>query len=114
MKTLYHSLIDYEMSLLQAIAERRGVPIATPSKPETVELLTEALLSPTDIAITLTDLSPAEQEAFWFVLENGGQVEGPRFTRQYGAVRPMGAARLERERPWENPANPAEATLERS
>jgi hypothetical protein len=41
-------------------------------------------------------------------LAQGGQVDGPRFTREYGSVRAMGSARLERECPWENPANPME------
>ena len=108
MKSLYQSLIDYEMALLKAIANCRDVPLATPSKNEAVELLADALLSPTTIAITLTDLSEAEKEALQFLVDNEGQIESPRFTRQYGVIRPMGSARLERERPWQNPVNPAE------
>ena len=108
MKSLYQSLIDYEMALLKAIANCRDVPLATPSKNEAVELLADALLSPTTIAITLTDLSKAEKEALQFLVDNEGQIESPRFTRQYGVIRPMGSARLERERPWQNPVNPAE------
>ncbi|MBN1992760.1 MAG: helicase-associated domain-containing protein [Anaerolineae bacterium] len=108
MKTLYQSLLDYEMALLQAIAHCRGVPLTTPSKHEAVALLAETLLSPGVIAIALADLSGPEKEALQFVAGQGGRVETPRFTRQYGAIRPMGAARLEREQPWQNPANPAE------
>jgi hypothetical protein len=108
MKSLYQSLIDYEMALLKAIADCRAVPLTTPNKKEAVELLTEALLSPTATAITLTDLSEAEKEALQFLVDNEGQIEAPRFIRQYGVIRPMGSARLERERPWQNPANPAE------
>ena len=33
------------------------------------------------------------------------------FERRFGAIRPMGPGKLERERPWLNPANPAEVTL---
>jgi hypothetical protein len=108
MRTLYHSLIDYEMSLLKAIAECRAVSLTTSSKGEAVELLAEALLSPAEMAIMLTGLSTAETEALQLLLTNSGQIEEPRFTRQYGVIRPMGSARLERECPWQNPANPAE------
>jgi hypothetical protein len=65
-------------------------------------------LSPASIAIALTDLSGPETEALKLLLDHNGMIEGPRFTRQYGVIRPMGPARLERERPWENPVNPAE------
>jgi hypothetical protein len=108
MRSLYQSLIDYEMALLKAIADCRDVPLTTPSKNEAVELLTEAILSPTATAIVMADLSEAEKEALQFLLDKGGQIEAPRFTRQYGVIRPMGSARLEREQPWQSPANPAE------
>ncbi len=35
-------------------------------------------------------------------------MEAPRFGRRFGNVRTMGPGRLERERPWLSPANPAE------
>lgn len=108
MKTLHQSLIDYDMALLKAIAAGRGVPVNTPSRGEAIRLLAEALVSPTATAIALADSSEEEKEALQFLVDNGGRVEEPRFTRQYGVIRPMGPARLEREQPWQNPANPAE------
>ncbi|MBN1218562.1 MAG: helicase-associated domain-containing protein [Anaerolineae bacterium] len=108
MKTLRQALIDYEMALLQAIAACRKVPLTTASKRQAIELLAQALLLPAETAVVLSNLSPAEQEALQAILAHGGKIEGPRFARQYGTIRPMGAARLERERPWVNPANPAE------
>ncbi|HXV43725.1 MAG TPA: hypothetical protein VEC96_11740, partial [Anaerolineae bacterium] len=63
MKTLYQSLIDYEMGLLQGIADRRTISLNTPNHAEAVELLAEALLSPAAIAIALNDLAEAEREA---------------------------------------------------
>lgn len=109
MKSLYQSLLDYELTLLRAIAERRAVPLETSNKSEAVKLLTEALLSPATTAIALADMSAAELEALQFVLDKGGQVEGPRFAREYGLIRPMGSARMARERPWQNPVNVAES-----
>jgi hypothetical protein len=108
MKTLYQSLIDYELTLLKAIADSRAVSLDTSEHTEAVHRLVDVLLSPVDTAIVLDDLSPGEKEALQFLLEHGGQVEEARFARQYGVIRLMGSARLERERPWENPANPAE------
>lgn len=108
MKTLYQSLIDYEMALLQGIAQRRGVDLAAISQAQAVELLAEQLLSPAALAITLDELSAAEKEALHLLLRHGGQIEVPRFAREYGFIRPMGSARLVREQPWRNPVNPAE------
>jgi len=96
------------MALLQGIAQRRGVDLAAISQTQAVELLAEQLLSPAALAITLDDLSAAEKEALQLLLRHGGQIEVPRFAREYGFIRPMGSARLVREQPWRNPVNPAE------
>src|SRR5262245_6364227 len=108
MKSLRQSLIDYELALLKAIAACRAIPLTATTPLEVVSELTEALLSPVATAIVLDDLSGEEKGALQLLLAQGGQVDGPRFTREYGAVRPMGPARLERETPWEKPANPTE------
>ncbi len=108
MKSLRQSLIDYEPSLLQAIADCRAVPLTGSNKMEIIVELIEALLSPVASAIVLDDLSEAESAALNYVLAHGGLVEAARFGRQFGVVRPMGVSRLERERPWQSPANAAE------
>ncbi|NJN95394.1 MAG: hypothetical protein HC875_15430 [Anaerolineales bacterium] len=105
---MYQSLIDYEMALLQGIAQRRALSLAAINHTQTVELLAEQLLSPAALAITLDDLSEAEKEALQLLLSHGGKIEVPRFARDYGYIRPMGSARLVREQPWRNPVNPAE------
>jgi hypothetical protein len=107
-KTLYQSLIDYEMALLQGIAHRRAISLTTTNKLQAVELLAENLLTPAALAIILSDLSEAEKEALQLLLSHGGQIEAPRFAREYGFIRPIGSARLAREQPWRNPVNPAE------
>lgn len=107
-KTLYQSLLDYEMGLLQGIASCRAVSLNTSRHVQAVERLAEALLSPTATAIVLSDLSAEEREALQLLLSHGGRLEGPRFAREYGYIRPMGSARLAREQPWRSPVNPAE------
>lgn len=109
MKTLRQSLIDFDLPLLTAIARCRNIPLTASRQPEAVEQLAEALLSPVSAAIVLQDLATDETDALAQLLANHGQLEKARFTRHFGAIRPMGAARLIRERPWENPVNPAEA-----
>lgn len=96
------------MGLLQGIASCRAVPLNTSKHAQAVELLAEALLSPTATAIALGDLSGEEKEALQLLLGHGGRLEAPRFAREYGYIRPMGPARLAREQPWRSPVNPAE------
>lgn len=108
MKSLRQSLIDYELPLLKAIADKRAVLLNDSDHSTIINQLVDTLLSPVATAIVLDDLSPAEQEALELLLKHGGQVEGPRFSRHFGDIRSMGPARLEREEPWQNPINPAE------
>lgn len=109
MKTLYQSLIDYELTLLKGIATARAIPLANANHVQVVERLIEALLSPAALAVVLDALSEVERAALQLLLNHGGQIEGPRFARDYGHIRPMGPGRLEREQPWRHPVNPAEA-----
>ena len=108
MKTLGQSLIDYELPVLRAIADSRAVLLNSLDQSTIINQLIDTLLSPIATAIVVDDLSPAEQEALNFLLKHDGQVEGPRFSRQFGDIRSMGPARLEREQPWQNPINSAE------
>lgn len=108
MKTLYQSLVDYDIALLKGIAACRAIRLDTASHAEAVRQLTESMVSPATIAITLADLSSVEQTALQSVVQQKGVADIKVFTQQHGAIRVMGAARLEREQPWLNPANSAE------
>lgn len=109
MKTLYQSLLDYELTLLRGIATRQAVPLAVANQAQMIARLVEALLSPATLAIILAELSTEEKAALQLLLDHGGHIEGPRFARDYGHIRPMGPARMEREQPWHHPVNPAES-----
>jgi len=108
MKTLRHSLLDYDMALLKAIAESRAINLNTTSQSEAVQQLTEALLSPAITAIALASLSKQEMEALQYLADYEGRVEISRLTRRFGSIRTMGASRLSREQPWRKPANALE------
>jgi hypothetical protein len=107
-KTLRESLVDYDMALLRALAEMRGALLTSNHQPTAVDELAAQLVSPASVAIACADLSPAEVEALAELQAAGGWMETPRFVRRFGAARPMGPGRLERERPWLAPTNPAE------
>jgi hypothetical protein len=108
MKTLRQSLIDFDLGMLKAIASRRAISIQHNKKKEMIDQMVNYLLSPINIALATEELTADERKALDFVILQGGKVEAARFIRQFGAIRPMGPARLEREQPWLSPANPAE------
>ncbi len=107
-RTLSESLVDYEMPMLDVLAEMRGAQLTTRHQAAAVEQLADQLLAPASVAIALSDLSPAEHEALEEMQAAGGWMELHRSARRFGEIRPMGAGRLAREKPWLAPANAAE------
>jgi hypothetical protein len=107
-KTLRESLVDYDLAMLRAMAEVRGAAVTSNHRLTAAEELAAQLVTPASLAIALADLSPAEREALATLQAAGGWMEVPRFARRFGNVRVMGPGRLERERPWQSPASPAE------
>lgn len=108
MATLHRFLVDYDMAMLRALAEARGVALTTNRQPETVDQLAAALLEPLSVRVALAHLSPQAQMALDALLAEGGQMRSPQFARRFGQVRPIGPGRLERESLWLDPASPAE------
>jgi hypothetical protein len=107
-KTLYESLVDYDVSMLSALAEVRGAMLTGQHQLTAARELADQLIAPTSVAIAVADLSPAEAEALAAVQMAGGWMESRRFARQFGTARAMGSGRLARERPWQSPTNAAE------
>lgn len=108
MHDLQRFLVDYEMAMLRALAQNRGVTLTTNRQTEAADQLAAALLDPLSVRVALDRLSPEAREALEAVLLAGGRMRAPRFARRYGQVRPIGPGRLERDAPWRDPANPAE------
>jgi hypothetical protein len=108
-KTLLESLVDYDRVTLEALAETRGAVVTNQQPLAAARELAPQLLAPASVAIAVADLAPAEREALAALQANSGWLESPRFIRRFGDVRPMGPARLARERPWQAPANATEA-----
>ena len=108
MKALKRCLIDYDMALLRAIAERRGVELTSNRQREAAAQLASALLDPASVAEAVDWLTPAEREALDALLTSGGRMQAPLFARRFGEIRAFGPGRLEREKPWRQPTSPAE------
>lgn len=108
MHDLQRFLIDYDIAMLRALAQNRGIALATNRQTEAVDHLTTALLEPLSVRTALAHLSAQARGALELLLTSGGRMRAPHFVRRFGRVRPMGPGRLERETPWQSPANPTE------
>lgn len=108
MRKLHRFLIDYDMSMLRALARNRGATLTTNRQTEAADELAALLLDPTSLRTALAQLSSEGQEALESLLAAGGRMRAPRFARRFGQVRPVGPGRLEREALWQEPTNPAE------
>lgn len=108
MHDLRRFLVDYDMALLRALAQNRGARLSTNIQTEAADQLAGALLEPLSVRTALARLSPEARQALERLVAAGGRLPVLQFERSYGQVRPIGPGRLERESPWQDPANVAE------
>ncbi len=112
MPTTAQMLADYPDILLQVIAELRGAFLdAAENHQQAVELLAAQITDPTSILMAyqeLVDSLPQVQQALDRLLAEGGEMVEAQFSREFGSIRQMGPARLQREMPWHAPASVAE------
>jgi len=108
MRTLLASLNDHPMALLRGIANRRGVALTTNARADAALQLAAMLAEPGATEHTLRLLSPQAQTAWRALCRADGRMKVPAFTRSFGAVRPLGPGKLEREQPWNAPVNATE------
>jgi hypothetical protein len=108
MKTLVECLLEYDTTLLRAIAERWGVEPSTSRQQDMALEIAQALLNPDLVSETLTWLNDDERRAMDVLLANGGRMRAHRFTLEFGEVRRFGPGSLARHAPWRSPISPAE------
>ncbi len=112
MPTTQQMFADYPDILLQVIAELRGAFLdAADNRREAVELLAAQASDPTSILMAyqeLTEYHLQAQAALDKLLSEGGEMVEAQFSREFGGIRQMGPARLEREMPWHHPESVAE------
>jgi hypothetical protein len=109
MRTLAISLGEHSLAMLRAIAELRGVTLASSNRDEAAAQLAAAM---SDEAATMAAVqgAPHDAQAAWTALQrSGGKMKAATFARQFGEIRPVGPGRLEREALWRSPDNAAES-----
>lgn len=108
MRPLAQALTDHDLIVLRVIGEWWEQDLTGMDKVTCVQILAEGLAS-LDFAQELKYLSPEELAAVQDLVAAGGRIPVQTFSRNHGEVRMMGPAWLEREEPWLDPANGAEA-----
>ena len=108
MRSLEQLLIRCDPIRLAAILQLRGQELPSGSRREKVDAVIGYLTEPSAQQQVWENLSEEEREAVATLVSLDGGLPWLTFTRRWGEVRTMGPARLERERPWEQPASSAE------
>lgn len=109
MRTLRSCLLDEPLARLLAVADAWNLTAEVATVKEAADALAAHMLEAREAARAREALSLEANEALDALVAAGGRMPTATFERRFGAIRPMGPGKLERERPWLSPANPAEA-----
>jgi len=105
-------LAEYPDMLLQVLAELRGAILDGADTHEgIVDLLAAQITDPTSVQFAyqeVADMAENAPKAVDSLLKEGGEMVEAHFSREFGSVRQMGPAKLERETPWLYPESVAE------
>ncbi len=108
MPDLLHTLQGHDLSFLKMIAGAWGIELNAPDAHTAMQTLNAALLDSALVGEVVQALPRSAQQALSALLENEGYLSWALFSRRFGDVRVMGAARRDRERPDLKPQSPAE------
>lgn len=112
MPTTTQMLADYPEILLQVLAEMRGAYLeSATTRTQSIELLAAQITDPTSVQFAYqeaVDASAQAKDAVDALLKEGGEMNEAEFSREFGSIRQMGPAKLERESPWLYPESTAE------
>ncbi len=108
MPSLIEILIDYEPDMLEMIAEQWGIDQdLDPGKSQSKQIA--SLLAGEELMDDILQALPKESiNALLRLTQNKGRLPFDRFTREFGDLREMGAARRGKIRPDRNPISPTE------
>lgn len=108
MRLLKSCLLDEPLPRLSAIADAWDIAPEAASTREMAEAVAGHMLTRDAVSRAVNALQPEAQAALGALVAANGRMPAAAFERRFGAVRPMGPGKLERERPWLAPANPTE------
>ena len=109
MPELLQSLLKQDLGHLRIVAEFWGIELESVTAEDAREELSASLLDAELIAEVIDSLSSQAKSAVRALVAADGRISWPVFTRQYGDIREMGAAKRDRERPHLKPASTAES-----
>jgi len=97
MPDLFHSLLKQDIGHLRIIAEFWGLELKSKDVDSVREELSASLLDPNLLAELIDSLSPEADSAITTLVNSGGRLPWPTFTRKYGEIREAGAGKRDRE-----------------
>ena len=108
MPDLFDSLLKQDIGHLRIIAEFWGLELDSKSVDAAREKLTVSLLNP-KLFTELTETLPTEADsALTYLVNVGGRIPWPTFTRKFGEIREAGPGKRDREKLHLKPASAAE------
>src|SRR5258708_17672108 len=113
MQDLSRTLSDYDPELLRVIANRWDVDLNVREAGNAGTYLAQNMLRPEKVADAWDRLTDEQRGALQTLLGAGGRMPSFVFARLFGEIRPMGPDKMEREKPYLNPASLAEALFYR-
>ena len=108
MPDLFHSLLNQDIGYLRIIAELWGLELDSKNADAALEKLSVALLEPKLLAEIIDSLPPEADSALTTLVNSGGRIPWPTFTRKYGEIREAGAGKRDREKLYLKPASTVE------
>ncbi len=111
MPSLLQSLQNpqYDLGFLRIIADLWGADLESQEPAAAARELAASLLDADLVIEILTSLNPQARSAVAELAASNGRVTWAAFARQFGAIREMGAAKRDREKPYLEPASATEA-----
>jgi hypothetical protein len=108
MPDLFDSLLKQDIGHLRIIAEFWGLELDSKSAEVAREKLIVSLLDPKLFAELTDTLPPEADSAITYLVNVGGRIPWPTFTRKFGDIREAGAGKRDREKLHLKPASAAE------
>lgn len=108
MPDLLHSLLQKDIGHLRIIAELWGLELESADVDSAREELSASLLDVSLLTELLDSLAPEALSAVIALVDASGRIAWATFTRQFGDIREMGAAKRDREHPHRKPSSTAE------
>ncbi|RPJ26530.1 MAG: hypothetical protein EHM33_11290 [Chloroflexi bacterium] len=108
MPDLFDSLLKQDIGHLHIIAELWGLELKAIDADAAREELSASLLEPELLTELIASLSPEADSAISALVNSGGRIPWPTFTRKYGDIREAGAGKRDREKLYLKPTSTAE------